>query len=70
MYCMKCGAQLPADAAFCFRCGTPQTSVSSPPPQPPPPPRAAYKAAWSEPLLLALAMMRRVQMPEGRDEEA
>src|SRR6266487_2892199 len=22
MFCMKCGAQLPDDAAFCFKCGT------------------------------------------------
>src|SRR6478735_5065803 len=34
MYCMKCGAQLPVDAVFCFRCGAPQTaSSSSPAPQ-------------------------------------
>ena len=24
MYCMKCGQQLPNDAAFCFKCGVPQ----------------------------------------------
>ena len=39
MYCMNCGAQLPVDAAFCFRCGAPQSASSPPVATQAPPPR-------------------------------
>ena len=32
MFCVKCGTQLPEDAAFCYKCGTPiQVAASAPP---------------------------------------
>jgi DNA-directed RNA polymerase subunit RPC12/RpoP len=34
MYCLKCGAQLPDDAAFCYRCGTKVSPAASQPQQP------------------------------------
>ncbi|MDE1829041.1 MAG: zinc ribbon domain-containing protein [Thaumarchaeota archaeon] len=35
MYCLKCGSQLPDDAAFCFKCGAKQQSQEAPTEQPP-----------------------------------
>jgi WD40 repeat protein len=31
IYCMKCGKELPDDAAFCIRCGNPQSAASAAP---------------------------------------
>lgn len=31
MHCMKCGTQLPQDANFCYKCGTPVGKTSSNP---------------------------------------
>ncbi len=33
MFCIKCGSQLPDDAAFCLKCGTRQQPQTSQPPQ-------------------------------------
>lgn len=35
-YCVKCGAQIPDDAQFCMRCGTPVHARGAPAPAPPP----------------------------------
>ncbi len=34
MYCMKCGTQLPDDAAFCYKCGAKVGSISTQPASP------------------------------------
>lgn len=31
MHCMKCGAQLPPDAKFCYKCGTPVGNIGDNP---------------------------------------
>lgn len=35
MFCSKCGADNPAAALFCAKCGTTLASAAAPPPQPP-----------------------------------
>ena len=42
MYCSKCGAHLPGEAAFCVACGTPAGRPAAATPSPVPPPPAAY----------------------------
>jgi DNA-directed RNA polymerase subunit RPC12/RpoP len=41
MFCMKCGNQMPDNAQFCPRCGTPVTAAGGAPAAPPPPPPSA-----------------------------
>lgn len=36
IYCMQCGKELPEDAGFCLKCGTPVGSAVKPTPQPEP----------------------------------
>lgn len=50
-YCPSCGAELPADAKFCVRCGKPQ---AEPPPEPVPAPAPAG-ARWETCEIVAVA---------------
>lgn len=43
MFCIKCGSQLPDDAAFCLKCGARQQSPVQAPPATTPPPQEAAK---------------------------
>jgi DNA-directed RNA polymerase subunit RPC12/RpoP len=43
MFCIKCGSQLPDDAAFCLKCGARQQSPAQAPPATTSPPQEAVK---------------------------
>jgi hypothetical protein len=60
-YCTKCGAELPSDATFCPKCGTPVTPPT-PPPAAAPPPKTPFTGRMIRAMKLDSALYEEVEI--------